>query len=175
MGRVGGVDKAVEEFEPVCPRPGKQPVLCRGQPDHRDQACQLALRCRIAIDARFAAAAVAGTGPDPHQAVASLDFGKDSPARRHCAVRLARDAVRTRRAQAPTRRQEGQGLQQVCLARPVGAVEGDRDRLQIEVQRGIAAKIGQPQTTNRRRRNRRRCQIVMSGRRVRHTRNGIST
>ena len=95
-------------------------------------------------------------------------------------ARAAADLVEAGAAQAAAGRQEGQRLQEVGLARAVGADQHDRRQAAVEAELAIVAEIGQPQLAHGQ--DGRRCAGCGVGtigksavRRRRHTRIGMST
>ncbi len=148
---------------------------------------RLALR-RPAVDphrpARQAAIAPGGlqSGADGKPPVRRIDRGGDRPGRgvRLLAARAAADFLETGPTQTAARRQEGQRLQEIGLARTVGADQHDGLGAAIEAKLAIVAEIGQAELAHGKDGRRSAgCGVGREGksadRRRRHTRIGMST
>ena len=179
------------EEAPALARPvEEQAVELRRQPHGRDMQAErrLALR-RPAVDAHHparqaAVALAAGSSPVPMASrpsgVSSVAATAQAAASGSLAARAAADFVQARPAQAAARRQEGQRLQEVGLARAVGADQHDGLGAAVEAELAVVAEIGQAKLAHGQ--DGRRCAGCGVGRegesadrRRRHTRIGMST
>ena len=181
--------QAVEEA-PALARPvEEQAVELRRQPHRRDMQAEhgLALR-RPAVDPHRPAgqaAVVPGrlqSGADGEPPVRRIDGGGDRPGGgvRLLAARTAADFIEARPAQAAARRQEGQRLQEIGLARAVGAHQHDGLGTAVEAELAVVAEIGQAELAHGKDGRRSAgCGVGGEGkgadRRRRHTRIGMST
>ena len=174
----------------VLARPIEEQAVELGRKPHcRDMQAErrLALR-RPAVDSHDPAqqATVAPgrlqSGADREPAVRRIDRGGDRPGRgvRLLAARAPADFIETGPAQPATRRQEGQRLQEIGLARAVGADQHDGLGAAIEAELAIVAEIGQAKLAHGKDGRRSAgCGVGREGksadRRRRHTRIGMST
>ena len=145
VGGLGGEDQPVQEPASLARSLKEEPVLGRGQPGRADMVSQARRGGGFALKPHGAAARPGRlrAHAQADRLAAHLEPGSDGPGTpsrllRRPAADLGKGGV----TEPPAGGQEGDGLQYVGLARPVGSGEHDRAAVELQLRPVVGPEVG---------------------------------